>query len=78
MKKNVIINTLVNNVGKEDTERQTAELTMPKDVKYGMTPKYLCHNLWDPTTDSTHCTSDWTETASPLIQPPPSEFENQF
>ena len=41
-----------------------------------MCPRYLCYNLWDPTSDLNHCTLVWSETAKPLCRPPPDEFKN--
>jgi hypothetical protein len=75
-KMNVSTNTTVSSVEKGVMKNQTAKLTPSKNHRIGMTPRYLHFNLWDPTIDSTCCTSDWTETAKPLSCPPPEEFEN--
>jgi len=39
-------------------------------------PEYLCYNLWNPDSDFTPSTADWTESALPLSDPPQSEFDN--
>jgi hypothetical protein len=62
VKTDVSINTTVSSVEKEVTENQTAKLTLSKNYQNGMTPRYLRFNLWDPSINSTRCTSDWTKT----------------
>ena len=50
-----------------------------KDIstaEHGMQPKYLRYNVWDPASDFTPTTADWTETAAPLPRPPQSELNN--
>ena len=44
--------------------------------EHGMQPKYLRYNVWDPTSDFTPTTADWTEMATPLSRPPLSELVN--
>jgi len=36
---------------------------------YGMKPQYLHHNVWDPNSEFSRTTADWTEMAQPLPQP---------
>ena len=43
---------------------------------YGMRPSYLRYNLWDPSSEFTPTTAEWTETAFPLPQPPARELAN--
>jgi len=44
--------------------------------EHGMQPKYLRYNVWDPTSDFTPTTADWTEMATPLSRLPLSELVN--
>jgi len=37
---------------------------------YGMRPKYLRYNIWDPDGDLAVTTAEWTHTAKPLPRPP--------
>jgi len=37
---------------------------------YGMRPKYLCYNIWDPEGNIAITTAKWTQTAKPLPRPP--------
>jgi hypothetical protein len=76
-KENATSNIAVSNVEREAMKNPTAKLNQTKDHKHGMNPKYLRHNLWDPITNATSCTSDWSETALPLVRPPPKEFRNE-
>jgi len=75
-KKNVTTSTYARDVEKEGMEKPIANLRAIKEVGYGMAPKYLRYNLWDPDSDFTPSTADWTETALPLSDPPQSEFDN--
>lgn len=66
-----------------DTSVKTAEnLDMgnqhvPRRIEeYGMRPKYLRYNVWDPEGILPITTADWTETALPLPRPPLCEIEN--
>jgi hypothetical protein len=52
---------------------------VPKGVwepGYGLAPKYLRYNIWDPQSEFTRNTADWTETAHPLARPPQSEIDD--
>jgi hypothetical protein len=42
-----------------------------------MRPKYLRYNLWDPESDFTPNTADWTLTAEPLEGPPQSALDDE-
>jgi len=44
---------------------------------YGMRPRYLRHNVWDPNSEFSRTTADWTETAQPLPRPPLEELQNK-
>jgi len=41
---------------------------------YGMCPKYLQYNVWDPEGNLAKTTVEWTETAKPLPRPPPAQL----
>jgi hypothetical protein len=49
-----------------------------KETVHGIKPKYLRYNIWDPDSDFTPNTSDWTRTAAPLVGPPQSELDNDI
>jgi hypothetical protein len=42
-----------------------------------MRPKYLRYNIWDPKSDFSPNTSDWTLTAEPLEGPPQSVLDDE-
>lgn len=46
-------------------------------VSNGMRPRYLRHNIWDPDSEFTPNTSDWTLTAKPLEGPPQSALDDE-
>jgi hypothetical protein len=76
---NVTTSSYARCVAREDTGRSPA---LPgnirnSEVKHGMTPKYLCYNIWDPESDSSPNTSDWTEITEPLEGPPQSELDDE-
>ena len=48
-------------------ENWTATPSRIRDGAQGLAPKYLCYNLWDPVSDFTPNTADWTESAKPLV-----------
>ena len=43
----------------------------------GMRPKHLRHNIWNPDSDFTPNTADWTLTAKPLEGPPQSALDDE-
>ena len=47
------------------------------EIVHGMKPKYLRHNIWDPDSEFTPNTADWTLTAKPLEGPPQSAFDDE-
>ena len=47
------------------------------EVMNGMRPKYLRYNIWDPSSELTPNTSDWTLTAEPLEGPPQSALDDE-
>ena len=47
------------------------------EVANGMKPRYLRYNIWDPNTDLSANTSDWTLTAKPLEGPPQSALDDE-
>ena len=48
-----------------DTESQHAPISSEL-VAFGMRPKYLQHNIWDPESELTPTTAEWSETVSAL------------
>jgi len=42
----------------------------PRIELYGMQPKYLRYNVWNPDGNLAITTPEWTENAVPLLQPP--------
>jgi hypothetical protein len=76
-RKSATTSTSVKVVGRSDTERP---LVLPKsnsEVTNGMRPKYLRYNIWDPDSEFTPNTSDWTLTAEPLEGPPQSALDDE-
>ena len=41
-----------------------------------LAPRYLRYNVWDPESDFTPTTAEWTETAKPLSRPPQSVLDD--
>lgn len=76
-KKNVTTNIPARSVEREDTERHPALPKNTSGVTDGMRPKYLRYNIWDPNSDSSSCTADWTLTADPLERPPQSALDDE-
>jgi len=62
-------------VERQDTGSQHAP-TSSELVVFGMRPKYLQHNIWDPESEFTPTTAEWSETAIPLSRPPQSVLED--
>lgn len=58
--------------------RPTVEAKPIRVPNYGMIPKYLRYNHWDPSIDFSPCTSDWTLSAKALARPSASEFNNYY
>lgn len=75
-RKNVTTNTCVNRVEKVDMEGPRAMPKSTREVLHSMTPKYLRYNVWDPETEFSPSSADWTETAEPLVGIPSSELED--
>ena len=46
-------------------------------VTNGMRPKYLRYNIWDPDSDFSPNTADWTLTAKPLEGPPQTALDDE-
>ena len=69
----VDIDTSVRNVEALTTDKLPAR--QPQRVEfYGMRPKYLRYNVWDPEGNLAITTAEWTETAKPLPRPPPVQL----
>jgi hypothetical protein len=62
---------------RSDTERLPALQRNSSEVTNEIRPKYLRYNIWDPNSEFTPNTSDWTLTAEPLEGPPQSAFDNK-
>jgi hypothetical protein len=76
-KTSATISTSVKGVEREDTVNSPVPQRRIKEMTYGMRPKYLCYNLWDPESNFSSNTADWTLTAEPLEGPPQSELDNE-
>ena len=61
----------------EDTENHPVPQRDIRDATYGLKPKYLRYNVWNPESDFSPTTSDWTLTAEPLEGPPQSELDDE-
>ena len=57
LRRSVTINTSARDVEKEDMANPIANSKTIKEIDYGMAPKYLCYNLWDPDSDFTPSTA---------------------
>lgn len=59
-------------------ERHLVRQKGTREMTNGMRPKYLCYNIWDPNSDFSPNTSDWTLTAEPLEGPPQSALDDEL
>ena len=75
-KRNVIINIPARGAKRMVTESPTAMQKNIRKATNGMVPKYLHYNVWDPKSDFSPNTANWTEKAEPLAGVPLSELEN--
>ena len=75
-KKNVITNTPARDAEKTDMESPTAMQKSTKAVTNSMVPKYLHYSIWDPKSNFSPNTSNWTEKAEPLAGPLPFELQD--
>ncbi|KJA22751.1 hypothetical protein HYPSUDRAFT_138649 [Hypholoma sublateritium FD-334 SS-4] len=66
--------TFVTSAKNLDTRPRNATIARRSEC-YGLHPKYLRYNTWEPGVFSP-TTSDWTETALPLPRPSPSDLDN--
>ena len=57
---------MVNSLVEEETEQ----------MRFGLCPKYLRHNLWTPDVDPSRTAADWTMVARPLARPFLFELEH--
>ena len=76
-KKTVSTSMCAADVGVEDTENHPVPQRDIRNTTYGMKPKYLRYNVWNPESDFSPSTSDWTLTAEPLEGPPQSELDDE-
>lgn len=59
----------------ETLDMESPTVDQPPRIKlYGMRPKYLRYNVWDPDGNLAITTAEWTETAKPLPRPPPEQL----
>jgi hypothetical protein len=75
--KSVNMNTPARNAEKEGMEERLAPRRKTSGVTNGMRPRYLRYNIWDPNSDFSPNTSDWTLTAKLLEGPPQSALEDE-
>ena len=68
-KTNATTNISARDVEREDTEKCPAQQKNISEVTNGMRPRYLRYNIWDPDSDFSPNTADWTLTAKPLEGP---------
>ena len=76
-RESVITGMSAKDAEREVTGSRIAEQSRSKDKVRGMAPKYLRYNLWDPASDFTPNTADWTELAKPLVGPPELELKDE-
>ena len=76
-RESVITDMSAKDAEREVTGSQIAEQSHSKDEARGMAPKYLRYNLWDPASDFTPNTADWTELAKPLVGLPELELKDE-
>lgn len=64
----------------KDAEKQDmANCRVLKGIEgseFGLRPRYLRHNLWNPDSNPKITVAEWTTTARPLPRPPATEFDN--
>ena len=77
LRTNAITSISAKGVERVDTENPLAPQRNIRDGEYGMRPKYLRYNIWDPDSDFSPNTSDWTKTAAPLEGPPQTELDDE-
>ena len=75
-KKNATTSIPARDVENLGTERPAQPRNINEPMN-GMRPKYLHHNIWDPSPDFSPTTSDWTLTAKPLEGPPQSTLDDE-
>ena len=69
-RRNAITNTYAKDVVRPGMEGPPALPTNSNEVVNGLKPKHLRYNIWDPDSEFTPNTADWTLTARPLEGPP--------
>ena len=77
--RSAITSTSAKVVEKLDMERTPAPPTNHSELQVinGMRPKYLRYNIWDPDSEFTPNTADWTLTAKPLEGPPQLALDDE-
>lgn len=69
--------TSAKGVGRSDMGRLPALPKSSSETANGLRPKYLRYNIWDPDSEFTPNTSDWTLTAEPLKGSPQSALDDE-
>ena len=77
-KKNVTIVTPARSVGRGIMGKHPVLQRNHSEVANGLRLKYLRYNIWDPSSDFSPNTSDWTLTAEPLEGPPQSALDDEI
>ena len=77
-RKTAFTSTSAKDVGREDMENPPVQERNISEVTDGMKPKYLRYNIWDPESDFSPNTADWTLTARPLEGPPQSVLDDEL
>ena len=75
--KNVITNIHAKVVEKPDMGSTPVPRKNSSEIVNRMRPKYLRYNIWDPDSEFTPNTADWTLTAKPLERPPQSALDDE-
>lgn len=74
-KKSVSESTPVSRAVKPVTANTNAPRSQRSEA-FRMAPRYLRYNVWDPESDFTPTTAEWTEVAKPLPRPPQSVLDD--
>ena len=77
-KTNAIISMSARDVERAGMESHPAQERSISEDENGMRPRYLRYNVWDPESDFSLNTADWTLTARPLERPPQSVLDDNL
>ena len=76
-RRNAITNTYAKDVVRPGMEGPPALPTSSNEIVNGLKPKHLRYNIWDPDSEFTPNTADWTLTARLLEGPPQSASDDE-